>query len=174
MLTKNNILKVLDVFFDDPDRKFHIRELARIAKMSPPGIIKITGKLEKWGLLTVEKNGLTTDLSASKTDAFFHLKRSVNLYKVYESGVVDFLKKNYEEPEAIVLFGSYSRGEDTSRSDIDIAVITNKKTGSDMSKFEKILKRKISIHAVKINLAEKDFINTLSNGIVLSGYLKVL
>jgi len=43
------------------------------------------------------------------------------------SGLIALLKDKYEEPEAIVVFGSYARGEDTSESDIDIAVVTKKK-----------------------------------------------
>ncbi len=174
MLTKSNIFGVLKVFFEDPNKKFHIRELARLTDLSPPGIMKIVKNLEKEKLVIAEKRGFVTDVCATRTDAFFRLKRSVNLIMLYESGLVDFLNKAYEQPEAIVLFGSYSKGEDTSKSDIDIAVVTNKSEQSSLDKFEKYLKRSVNLHEVKMSRAEKDFINTLANGIVLSGYLRAV
>jgi predicted nucleotidyltransferase len=55
---------------------------------------------------------------------FMMMKRAYNLYNVLESGLVDMLKGFYEEPKAIILFGSYANGTDNSLSDLDIAIIT--------------------------------------------------
>lgn len=173
MLTKSNSFRVLKIFFDNPEKKFHLRELARFSKLSPPGVIKIIKELEGEGLVISEKGNIVTNICASKSDKFIQMKRFSNLYSLYESEFVNFLRHEYEEPEAIVLFGSYSRGEDASNSDIDIAVVTNKNISSDNKKFEKYLKRKINVSEVKLSHAEKDFLNTLSNGIVLYGYLRL-
>ena len=68
------------------------------------------------------------------------------------------------------LFGSYSRGEDIIKSDIDIAIIGTKGKKIDIEKFEKILKKE-----VRINFYEnwkgihKDLKNNILNGIVLAG-----
>ena len=172
MLTKDNSTKVLRVFLDSPEKKFHIREIARITKLSPPGVMKIVKNLVKEGLLTSVKGKVVKNVAASKTEKFVQMKRFFNLYTLYECDFVSFLQKEYEEPEAIVLFGSYSRGEDISKSDIDIAVVTRKNMDLDTKKFEKFLKRKVNIHEIRIENAEKDFLNSLSNGIVLYGYLK--
>lgn len=174
MLTKNNSFKIIRIFFDSPEKKFHIREIARITRLSPPAVMKIAEKLSKEGLLISEKGKVVTDLSASKSEKFIQIKRSFNLYSLYECGLVAFLRNVYEEPEAIVLFGSYSRGEDTSKSDIDIAVITGKRIMPDIKRFERPLCRKISIDEINIKEAEDSFLNSLANGIVLYGYLKVL
>ena len=40
MITKDNNLKVIEVFFKNPDKSFHIRELARMTGLSSTGIIK--------------------------------------------------------------------------------------------------------------------------------------
>lgn len=174
MLTEDNSFRVLEIFFKSPERKTHIREIARLAKLSPPGVMKIIKKLESGGLVISEKEGFVKNIRASKSDKFIQLKRFYNLYSLYDCDLVQFLRKHYEEPEAIILFGSYSRGEDISKSDIDIVVITSINLQLDLKKFEAILARKIDLREVKIKNAEKGFLNNLSNGIVLYGYLKVL
>lgn len=174
MLEKNNNMKVLKLFFDTPEKKFYIREIARITKLSPPGVMKITKSLVGEGLLKYEKSNVVKNVAASKSENFIQMKRMFNVYSLYGCGLVQFLRENYEEPEAIVLFGSYSKGEDTSKSDIDIAVITPKNIMPEMKKFESALKRKINLHEIKLNNADKSFLNSLSNGIVLYGYLKVV
>lgn len=174
MITKDNILKVMEVFFRHPEASFHLRELERLTGLSLPGVIKITGKLEKENLLKSKKERMTKNFSAAQNAKFISLKRSYNLYSLFNSGLTDFLKDKYQEPEAIVLFGSYSRGEDISKSDIDIAVITNSRKNLDLRSYEKRLERKIEIHEIRINKAGDEFLNTLANGIVISGYLTVV
>jgi hypothetical protein len=82
---------------------------------------------------------------ASKSEKFFILKRAYNNLSLFGSGLINYLKDAYEEPEAIVVFGSYSRGKDISQSDIDIVVATKKEAQLDLNEFEKHLKRKISL-----------------------------
>jgi predicted nucleotidyltransferase len=174
MLTENNDMKVLKLFFDSPEKKFHIRQISRLTKLSPPGVLKIVKRLSDEGFLLSEKSKLVKNISAPRTDKFIQAKRMFNVYSLYDCGIIRFLREKYEEPEAIILFGSYSKGEDTSKSDIDIAIITSKSILLGMKKFESVLKRKINLHEIKINNADKSFLNSLSNGIVLYGYLKMI
>ncbi|MEM2173958.1 MAG: nucleotidyltransferase domain-containing protein [Candidatus Pacearchaeota archaeon] len=173
MITKNNALKIMELFFKYPERKFHLRELERLKKLSMPGVRKIVLKLEKENLLKSEKAKMVKNFYAARNEKFIQLKRAYNLYSIFDSGLLNFLKDKYEEPEAIVLFGSYSKGEDISKSDIDIAIITPKQKELDLSIFEKKLGRKIRIYEIRLEKAEKEFLNTLANGIILYGYLKI-
>lgn len=174
MITKDNTLKVMFFFFKYPERKFHLRELERLTGLSLPGVSKILKKIEKGGILESKKEKVVKNYYSKRNEKYNQLKRAYNLYSIFSSRLLDFLKKKYEEPEAIVLFGSYSRGEDISKSDIDIAIITKKNMEPDLSVYEKKLSRKIKIYEINIDNAEKEFLNTLSNGIVLYGYLKVI
>jgi len=136
--------------------------------------MKIVGKLEKESLLFSKKEGMVKNVYALKNDKFVNLKRAYNIYSIFTSGLLDFLRETYEEPEAIVLFGSYAKGDDISISDIDIAVVTARAIGPKLSRFEKVLGRHIKIYEITIAKAEKEFLNNLANGIVLQGYLKVI
>jgi len=174
MLTKDNTYKVMKLVFDSPERTFHIREMARLTGLSAPGVSKIIKRLKAEGLLTAERGKVVEEVSASRTDKFVLFKRCYNMQRLFESGLIGFLKDTYEEPEAIVLFGSYSKGEDTSVSDIDIAIITKKELRPDLRKFEAALKREINVHEIQIRSVDKEFLNTLANGTVLSGFLEAV
>ncbi len=174
MITKNNTLKVMEFFLKYPEKKFHLRELERLTKLSMPGVKKITEKLEKESLLLSKKEKPVKNFYASRNEKFVFLKRAYNLYSVFTSGLLGFLKEKYEEPEAIILFGSYSKGEDVSQSDIDIAVISKNQELPDLSVYEKRLVRKIRLYTIRLEKAEPEFLNTLANGVVLHGYLKVI
>ncbi len=101
------------------------------------------------------------------------LKRVDNLKQIYESGFIEYLYEQYP-PAAIILFGSYSLGEDTYQSDIDIAIIGNKEKDIDLTDYEKILERPININYYK-SLKEIDNnlkINIL-RGITLKGWIEI-
>lgn len=168
----NNYNKILRELFDKPTYRFHIRELARATKLNPNTIINITNKLEKEGI--VEKQSkkhlveVSLDLEKEKT---IQKKKLFNLSRIYDSGLVNFLIDKYSHPKSITLLGSYSRGEDIERSDIDIAVNTIKKEIVDLTSFEKILKRKIHLLILPKKISE-EFFNNLINGVVLYGAIK--
>ncbi|MGD0995593.1 MAG: nucleotidyltransferase domain-containing protein [Candidatus Bathyarchaeia archaeon] len=164
----------MKLFFDNPDGKFHIREIARQTNLSAPGVLKILKKLKKETLLVSEKENVVENVKASRNEKFFLLKKCYNFLSFYESGLLDFLKDKYEEPEAIVVFGSYSDGEDTSESDIDVAIVTKKSVELDLKLFESLLKRKINVLEIQIGESGKEFLNNLANGTVVSGFLRVL
>jgi len=174
MIVKDNNLKIMKLFFENPEKKFHIREAARLTGLSAPGVLKIIGRLKKEGLLNSEKGKVVENVFATKTEKFIQLKRCYNILSLFDSGLVEVLREEYEEPEAIVLFGSYSEGSDIFKSDIDIAVVTEKKSKLDLKRFERVLKRKINIYEIQIGGCDKEFLNALANGILLYGYLKVL
>lgn len=165
--------KILDYFLKNPTQSIHLRELARQTGFSPAGALKAAKKLVKSGLVSEKKGTVVTHYKANADNPLWRpLKRAYNYYSLFESGLVAALNKEYGEPVAIVLFGSYAKGEDIETSDVDIAVITTDGIESDTKKFEKILCRKINIIEVDLTSMKKEFRNNLINGAVLSGYLQ--
>ena len=176
MLTEDNKIRILRLFFEGPNERLHLREVARRVGLSATGAMKILRALEKEGMLEKEQGAVTVVYRGNyNNEKFMALKRSLNLYSLNYSGLVSELIDFFNIPECMVLFGSYAKGEDTRESDIDIAVMTNMKEYPQLDVYEGDLKRKISLHLINnIKNEEKDFINTLANGIVIYGYLEVL
>ena len=166
MKTENVKEKILDLLFDFPTRKFHIREISKIIKISAPAVSNNIKNLEKDDLI-VHNRGFISEIYAKISNKFKALKRIHNLKKIYESGLEDHLTEGF--PLAtIVLFGSYSRGEDTEKSDIDIAIFCReKRLGIEV--FEKRLNRRINIEFVRFSKISPELKESIINGIVLSG-----
>lgn len=170
MIEKSTSQKVLEVFFESPSREFHLRELSRLLKLSMPTIISSTDKLAKERLIIKEKGKVVTKVTANRENIdFARLKRLRNLELIYNSNIIEFLSESYNQPKAIILFGSFSRGDDIEKSDIDIAVITNKRLNLDLTKYESIFKKAINLHEISLDKISKEFKANLLNGIVLEG-----
>jgi len=169
----DNKEKILREIFENPTYKFHIRELARKTNLNPNTIISITNQLANEKLIAKKRNKNLVEISAKIEGInFIRAKRVFNLSQLYGSGLTDFLMGFYNQPEAIVVLGSYSRGEDIEKSDIDIAVITTKKEMPKTEKYERLLKRKLHILALRYGEISKEFYKNMVNGIVLYGYLR--
>ena len=170
MIEKSTIQKVLAVFFENPTREFHLRELSRVLGLSMPTIISTTNKLAKEKLIIKEKGRVITKVMANRGYIdFARLKRLHNLELIHNSSIINHLSESYNQPKAIILFGSFSRGEDIEKSDIDIAVITNKRLNMNLSEYEKKLKKAINLHEIYLDKISKEFKANLANGIVLEG-----
>ena len=176
MLTKDNKLRILRLFFEGPNERLHLREVARRTGLSATGAMKILSTLDKEGLVEKERTAVTVVYRGNyDNENFIALKKSLNLYSLYSESLVSALVDFYKIPECIVLFGSYAKGEDTRESDVDIAIMTGIKNYPQLEVYESNLKRKISLHLIENTKNEgKDFINSLANGIVLYGYLEVV
>src|SRR3989338_5785122 len=124
------------------------REIAKLLHVSPTAVAKALPVIEKDGLLKVRKdkkmNLAKVELNRENPRAIA-FKRVENLRNLYETGLVEFIEERFPGC-AVMLFGSYSKGEDTQKSDIDIAVIGSKTKAVDLTKYETLLERKIYLH----------------------------
>ena len=145
------------------------REAAILLKVSPTAVSNSIKKLSEGGLVNVEKTKTINFLSFKRDDpGAVDLKRVENLRNIYLSGFSDYLE-NELAGGTIILFGSYSRGEDTNTSDIDIAVIGRKDKILDLEKYEKTLNRKINVNFYASWKIQKHLRNNILNGILLHG-----
>lgn len=173
MIQKSSAWRVFVSFAKSPMKVFHIRELSRILNLAPTSIILHIKELEKNKLIVQDKTGLYTSYKANfDNDNFRFYKKIHNLIELKESGLIEEIE-NKLFPTTIVLFGSYTKGEDIETSDIDLLLIAEKKT-INLSKYEKQLSRKIQLFfSDDINKLPRELKNNILNGIVLSGFLKV-
>jgi len=177
-LVDNRKWEIINFFLVHPTEEIHLRSLARKVKVSATWAAKVLKELSSEGIVSLrkEKESKMIKVQAERnSSSFIRLKVIFNIYSLYQSGLLDQIITLYQRPEAIVLFGSYRRGEDTEKSDIDIAVITAHKAAFNWSRFEQKLQRKIKIiELIKEKKIEPEFKNTLANGLALYGYLEVV
>ena len=168
--------EIVRLFFIKAGMSLNQRGIARILGVSQPAVMKALPELKKNGFLKIQQDQESRRWSIELNRDNYkvnQLKRAENLKIIYESGLADFLEKEFAGA-TIILFGSYSRGEDTINSDIDIAVIGRKEKDVKLTDFIKKLERTIlinfypSFREIHKNLRENIF-----NGIVLFGGIEL-
>ena len=152
------------------------RQISNFLGVTQPAVMKALPALEKEKLIKIYQDKETKRWSIElnrDNHKVMQLKRVDNLKQIYETGLADFLEKEFAGA-AIILFGSYSRGEDIINSDIDFAVIGRKDKIIDITNYEKLLERKININFyISFKNIHKNLKENLCNGIVLSGGIEL-
>jgi predicted nucleotidyltransferase len=171
-MTKKMNNKTIAELFRKPEEWVHARALARRLRISQNTVRHALFPLLKKGVVAQKKVANVIlfrpnfDSLAYKREKMLH-----NLSQIFSSGIVEHLAETCS-PQAIILFGSYARGEDTSKSDIDIAVIGGEEKEGSLTAFEKMMGRAISIHHTTREDVSDEFFANLVNGIVLFGFLE--
>lgn len=172
--------RVIALFAHFPDKEFSLSEVAQLTKVKKSNMGGILNILHKQEIIIITKLKSIWRIKANRDNLnFIKMKIVYNLNFVYQGGLVEFLISSYKNPKAIVLFGSFRKGEDNSDSDIDIAILDNSineyKTFylRELYEFEKEINRKIQIHLFNERLIDINLFNSIANGIVLSGFLEV-
>lgn len=176
MLQKSTLEKTLQVFFINPTKKFSLKELSEKIGIAHTSIKRELSTLSREKLISIDlevKGKRKFPLYfANLSEKFLYLKKLYNELELKNSNLVEFLSKKFA-PNSIILFGSYSRGEDSEESDIDLFV-ESKFEGVDLRKYEKILQRKINLlFKEDINLFKKEILNNLLNGTILYGTIRL-
>jgi predicted nucleotidyltransferase len=151
------------------------RAIATQLNASAAAITKALPPLEKKGIINIQKKSpMNLNLiQLSQQQEILQWKRAENLRLLYESNVVCALEENYPGC-TIIIFGSFSRGDDTHTSDVDIAIIGSKEKQLDLRKFEKILQKPININYYNNwKNIHHDLKENLCNGIVLVGGIEL-
>lgn len=170
---QNEVFRVLCI---KVGKTLNQRALAKTLGVSPTAIAKSLKNMGKEGLIKIEKSktmNLTSIQFNRDNPLAISFKRIENLKQILESGIMDFLEEKLTGC-VIVLFGSYSTGEDKYDSDIDIAVIGSKEKEIELERFDKLFERKIYIHYYEsINKIDRNLRQSIINGITLQGIIEI-
>ena len=180
MSKKIDSKKILELFFNSPSREFHIREAAKITGINPMTTSKYLEEFRKSGILIKNKERGHVLYSANAEDRIFRQEKiHYNVIRMLKSGMINFIEKEMNYPECIIIFGSFAKGENIPTSDIDIFILSADKRKMPMESFEDKLGAKIQlfIHSKKeferMKRDNKGLFNNIANGIKLSGFLEV-
>lgn len=160
-------------FFTHPTARLRVRQIERETKAPLPSVIRYAKELEKEGVLKATDIAGVKLYSADRASKEFLFEKSIfNIRMLRSSGLVDYITENCHNP-AIIVFGSYARGEDIESSDIDLYAETEKI--NSIEPFEKKLGHKIQLFCYKDikEVKNKGLADNIINGIKLNGFLEV-
>ena len=161
--------KIIQSFFEDPNRIFGIREISRLVKIPKTTVSRQLNELVKKRMITKKDSGYI----ANESSSYFRLLKKLRFVEdVHRSGLLEYLDERFN-PKSVILFGSFAKGEYNRASDIDIFVQSAEKDYS-LSQFEKKLKHPINLFfEEKLSRLSDELFNNIINGIKLSGYIKI-
>ena len=172
--------KCLVWFYAFPRTKIGLTDLAKYINASKTATKQIIEHLVKIQFLNRDIIGKAWLLSANQKHPYFITKKiPYNLSTIYESGILDAVRKAVPSPRAIILFGSHRWGADVEESDIDIAVevIDNRDLQIvRLGIIEQLGYRKnvpVNLHIFSRNKIDLNLFANIANGILLEGFLEV-
>ncbi len=168
--------EILRILFIKSDSSLNQRNIAKFLEVSPPAVMKALPGLEKNNFIKIiqDKESKRWSIKLNRDNhKVLQLKRADNLRQIYESGLADFLEKEFAGA-TIILFGSFSRGDDTNSSDIDLAIIGRKEKYIELSEFNNAFERKIFLNFYpSFKEIHKHLRENIFNGIVISGGIEL-
>ena len=172
--------KMLIWFFSFPDVEIGLNDLSGELKISKTTAKKIVNQLIKEEFLSRKIIGKNWRISCNGEHHYnYSRKVAYNLTMVYESGILDYIHKLVGNSKVIILFGSYRKGDDNEKSDIDMAVEVLDDKEQEISEIGVIPNfghRKnvvVNLHKFSKNKVDLNLFSNIANGIVLEGFLEV-
>jgi predicted nucleotidyltransferase len=125
--------RVLGVLFGNPRRSFYANEVIALARSGTGAVQRELRRLEASGLVTVTRVGKQKHYQANPGSPVFEELRALVLKTV---GLADVLRSALApvslDIRAAFVYGSIAKGEDTSASDIDLLVVSDRLTHADL------------------------------------------
>lgn len=125
--------RVLALIFGQPDRSFYTSEIFRNVRSGRGAVERELSRLEQTGLVSTEHVGNQKHYRANKESPIFEELRGIVLKTV---GLAEPLKQSLapygDNIKAAFVYGSFAKGTDVARSDIDLMVIGDDLTYSDL------------------------------------------
>jgi len=172
--------KIVYWFFSFPNQTIGLNDIAYKLKISKTTANRIITRLIKERFLKKETIGKTWRISCNSDHRYNKYKKiGYNLELINKSGILEIISKKFKNSQAIILFGSYRKGDDNEKSDIDIAVevLGNENLKiTNLMKFKEFGYRKnieVNVHVFSRNKIDNNLFSNIANGIVLEGFLEV-
>ena len=178
--TNEAYLKTLYWFFSFPNERIGLNDLSEALKISKTTAKKIVLQLVDEEFLKKDEIGKVWRIYCNSGQLYnYSRKICFNLSMVLESEIIKEIGKIVPNSRAIILFGSYRKGDDTENSDIDIAVevlgnqeLKIQKLGT-IQKFGYRNNVTVNVHLYSQTKIDLNLFANIANGIVLEGFLEV-
>ncbi len=139
-IVNEGIARILRLFYENKDISIHLRDLARKTGLNENSAYRFLNRLEAAGILSSEKDGNMKKYRIRKTKKTYALfacldtEKMQSLPPIRKQAIDLFMDTLEEKPVIMLLFGSTAKNSHTQRSDIDILLISNRKTDTSKAK----------------------------------------
>jgi len=147
--------RLLALIFGHPDRSFYTGQIVKTLRSGTGAVARELARLEQSGLVLAEKIGNQKHYRANRKAPIFQelqsiIRKTVGLHDPLREALLPFS----DRIKAAFVYGSVAKGKDTAHSDIDLMVIGDDLTYSDifaaLQEVEKTLDRPINPNIMDI------------------------
>jgi predicted nucleotidyltransferase len=125
--------RVLAVLFANPNRTFYAKEIIGLAHSGTGAVQRELGRLEAAGIIRASYIGRQKHYQANADSPLFEELRSLTLKSFGLADVVrDALQPFATGIHAAFIYGSIAKGKDTASSDIDLLIVSDQLTYSEI------------------------------------------
>ncbi len=147
--------KILAHFLANPNTSFHIKQLARILKVSPASVSSAVKSFEEDGLLSKEEKGLAHIYRLNVDNSMVApLKKAYGIAFVLSSKPKEKFLEIDPNIISLALFGSYAEGSFDEKSDMDFLIVTSASKESFIKAakwLEDELEKEVSLSVLKLS-----------------------
>ncbi len=150
--------EIFQLYFTNPEKKFYLRELERELNIPVSMLRKELISLEKEGLFASFKRGNLLYYSLNKQYPLYEELKTIVFKTVGAQGALAKALLPLKNIQAAFIYGSYAKGKDNAKSDIDLLIVGNpdeNKLVEKIDKLEKKLKREINYNIYSRSDLEK-------------------
>lgn len=139
-IVNEGMARILRHFYENKDGSVHLRDLARKTGLNENSAYRFLNQLEAAGILSSEKDGNMKKYRMKKTKKTYSLfacldtEKLQRLQTIRKQAIDIFMDVLEEKPIIMLLFGSTAKNSYIKKSDIDILLISNKKTDTKNAK----------------------------------------
>ncbi|MFA5745490.1 MAG: nucleotidyltransferase domain-containing protein [archaeon] len=145
LFTSKTRLALLKTLLFNDGKDYHVRALAKIVGITPTLVSKELNNLYELGIVNKEKKANLVLYSINSKCSFIKELKQIYIKTDYLGNTIS--EKLKDKVEYAVIFGSFAKGTENSKSDIDLLIVSDKKQDElykIIFSIEKEIKREIN------------------------------
>ncbi len=141
--------RVLSILFSHYERSFHSSEIIQLANSGSGAVQRELERMVEAGIVSISRSGKRKQYRANRASPIFHELRSIVRKTVGLLGpIAEALHRHQSKIDVAFVYGSIAKGNDKSSSDIDLIIIGDDLSYSEIftviQRAEKVLLRAIN------------------------------
>ena len=169
-------IMVLELFFNEPSKHWHFKDIVKISKVGKSSASAWLTKFMKEKIIVHHKpKGKMPYFIANFNDpSYINKKKLHGISLLYSSGLVNRLQQ-LKKAKTIVVFGSFARADWHTGSDVDVFVYGDAEDliyGTRMKGLHHTLSREIQVHTFKTKKEIRNIKSGLINNVINGHFIK--
>jgi predicted nucleotidyltransferase len=164
--------KVIELFFNEGTKHWHFKEVVKEAKISEDRANHWLKKLVKEEIiLHIKEKGKMPYFIANFDKSNYKMKKKMYVYqKLIDSGLIEDIQ-SLNDVKTAVIYGSFSRADWYTESDIDIFIF-GKDDKIDIDRYFSFFGREIQLHSFKNKKELKEIRSGIMQNIINGYFIK--